>query len=73
MTLIGLTTPFPEWEQLNIIFGTTSKGDMARTFTQRTKACGVQDQANDNSAKSGDDNVEIVCLDLGTCSFFSRK
>ncbi|EFP79290.1 hypothetical protein PGT21_034168 [Puccinia graminis f. sp. tritici] len=50
--------PFPEWEQLNIIFGSTAKGDLAKTLTQRAREGGGRDPANNDSSSSDDDNAE---------------
>ncbi|KAA1102417.1 hypothetical protein PGTUg99_033775 [Puccinia graminis f. sp. tritici] len=50
--------PFPEWEQLQVIFGASATGDAAKSLTQHAKEGTVRDKPADKSSSSENDEGE---------------
>ncbi|KAA1137555.1 hypothetical protein PGTUg99_018364 [Puccinia graminis f. sp. tritici] len=49
---------FPEWEQLQIIFGASATGDAAKSLSQRAKEGAVRPKPDEDSSSSENNNPE---------------
>ncbi|KAA1112202.1 hypothetical protein PGTUg99_011808 [Puccinia graminis f. sp. tritici] len=49
---------FPEWEQLQIIFGASATGDAAKSLSQRAKEAAVRDKPDEDSSTSENNEAE---------------